>query len=813
MFKNYFKVAIRNIGRHKFYSILNILGLAVGITCCLLIVLYIQTELSYDKFYANSDNIYRLVNTNNMGGKIDVYCNAPRPISPTMKEIYPEIKTYTRACGVGGLYTHRANLYYEQNAIITNKIFSVDSTFFDVFSNEFLYGTQEEALAHNQSIVLSEGLANRIFGHADVVGETVSIENVVDYTVSAIIKDHPGKTHFEYEALIPWNGPFGAYRQGEENVWYGWQVYHYFLLEDGVDPLDLDVKFPEFFTSYMKERYDQINGTSRLSLQSIKSIRLHSNLVWEMYPNGDIIYIYVFSIIGFFLLLIACINYMNLATARSARRSREVGLRKVFGSNRGSLIKQFLMESILMSTGAAAISLVLAELLLPVFNEITSLNVNTTIITNPGFLFGTLGLGIVIGFLAGVYPAFFLSHFRPIHTLKSESVKGVQGALFRKVLIIIQFSISIAMIIGTLVVIKQLMYSKNKDLGFNKEYLMAINVPNREVEQQMQSLKQELVTHIGVVSTAASFNMPGTTFNRSPRRVETNEGDFQQMSCQFMQIDFDYLETMQMEVVQGRNFNREIENTWVQSVMLNEAAVRKFGLDEPLGKRVVAFQDSLNNDVFVEIVGVVKDFHANSMREEIYPVMIWLITDDMQYRYRENLRLFVRIKSENYRETIEFITEIWNRFSPEEPIRFTFVDDQLNQLYLAEEKLIVLFCYFTFITIFIACLGLFGLAAFTSEQRTKEIGVRKVMGASVIQIIALLSRDFTKLVGISCLISCPIAYLAMNQWLRNFAYRTNISIWIFFVSGGLALLIALITVSVQTLKSAQSNPVDALKYE
>ncbi|MCK5050609.1 MAG: ABC transporter permease [Candidatus Cloacimonetes bacterium] len=810
MLKNYFTVAVRNISRQKFYSILNILGLAVGITCCLLIILYIQTELSYDKFYDNADNIYRLVNTNDMGGKIDKYCNAPRPISPTMKEIYPEILESTRVCGVNGLFTHTANLYYEENAIITDQIFAVDSTFFDVFSNEFIEGSAEEAFSQQNAIIISESLAKRIFGDEDPFQKTISIENTFDLVVTAVIKDNPGRTHFPYEALVPW---IGAYRQGEENVWYGWQVYHYFLLKDGADPADMEAKFPEFFETYMKETYDRINGHSTLSLQSIKSIRLHSNLVWEMYPNGDIIYIYVFSIIAVFLLLIACINYMNLATARSARRSREVGLRKVFGSNRGSLIRQFLLESILMATGAAAISLVLAELLLPIFNDITSLNVKMNLFTNPEYIIGTLLLGIGIGFIAGIYPAFFLSHFQPVHTLKSESVKGAQGALFRKVLIIIQFTISIAMIIGTLIVIKQLMYSKNKDLGFNKEYLMAINVQNPEIEQQMQSFKQELISHQGIISAAASFNMPGTTFNRSPVRAETNEGDIQQMSCQFMQIDFDYIDAMQMEIVEGRNFSRDIENSWVQSVMVNEAAVRKFGWNEPLGKRVIAFTDSLGNDNFAEIVGVVKDFHANSMRQEIHPILIWLITDDMQFRYRENLRVFVRIKGSNYRNTIDYITEVWNQFSPDEPISFIFVDDQLNQLYITEEKLIVLFSYFTFITIFIASLGLFGLAAFTSEQRTKEIGVRKVMGASVLQIITLLSKDFTKLVLLSCLIACPLAYFAMSKWLQNFAYRTNISLWVFFVSGGLALIIALITVSVQTIKTASANPVESLKYE
>ncbi|MCF7792845.1 MAG: ABC transporter permease [Candidatus Cloacimonetes bacterium] len=813
MFKNYFKIALRNIGRQKFYSILNILGLAIGITCSLLIFLYIQTELSYDKFWHKADNIYRLTNENDMGGKIDKYCNAPRPISPAMSEIYPEIKAYTRVCGVNGLYTHTANLFLEQQSITTNKIFAVDSTFFDVFQNQFLYGTEETAFSEQLSIILTESLAERIFGRSDVVGETLSIENAVDVVVSAVISDLPGKTHFEYEALVPWRGGFGAYRQGEENVWYGWQVYQYFLLEDGVDPDELVAKFPDFVEENMKETYDRLNGTSVLGLQPIKSIRLHSDLVWEMYPNSDIIYIYVFSIIAIFLLLIACINYMNLATARSARRSREVGLRKVFGSNRGSLIKQFLMESIIMAVCAAAISLVLAELLLPVFNQITSLDISLNLISNPEYLIGTLLIGLLVGFLAGIYPAFFLSHFKPVNTLKAENTKGTQGSLFRKILIIIQFSISIALIIGTLIVIKQLHYAKNKDLGFNKDYLMAIDVGNPQMYPQIQAFKQELANESNVISAAASFNMPGTTFNRSPVRMETEEGDIQQMSSQFMQIDFEYLETMQMTLKEGRNFSREIENSWAQSVLVNEEAVRKFGWVNPIGKRIVAFTDSLGNDNFAEVVGVVKDFHANSLRQQIYPVIIWLITDDMQFRYRERLRVFVRIKSEGYRKTIDRISEIWSEFSPDEPIQFSFVDDQLNQLYQGEEKLIILFSYFTFITIFIACLGLFGLAAFTAEQRTKEIGIRKVLGCSVLQIVSLLSKDFTKLVGVSFLIACPVSYFVMKGWLQNFAYRASMSLWIFIASGILALLIALITVSVQTLKSATSNPVKALQYE
>ena len=807
MFKNYLIIAARNILRQRFYSILNILGLAVGITCTLLIVLYIRTELSYDDFYDNSDRIYRLNNENNIGGKIDKYCNAPRPISPKMKEIYPEIEATTRVCGVNGLYTHSANLYYEENAIQTNNIFAVDSTFFDVFHNEFIEGSAQEAFSQSNAIIISESLAKRIFGEDDPYQKTISIENAFDVIVTAVFKDHPGRTHFPYDALVPW---IGAYRSGEENVWYGWQVYHYFLLKEGTDPNDIEAKLPEFYETYMKEALERLDGHSTLSLQPLKSIRLHSDLVWEMYPNGDITYIYVFSIIAIFLLLIACINYMNLATARSARRSREVGLRKVFGSNRKSLIIQFLFESIIMALGAAIASLMLAELLLPVYNNITSLDVDTNLITKPEYLVGTLLLGLFVGIIAGIYPAFFLSHFKPVKILKSETVKGVQGTFFRKILIIIQFTISIVMIIGTLIVIKQLMFTKKKDLGFNKDFLMVVNA---KIEQPIQTLKQEISSHQGVVSLSASFNMPGTTFNRSPVRAETNEGDIKQMSSQFMQIDYDYLPTLEMEIIEGRNFSRELDKTWYNSVLVNEKAVQKFGWDMPVGKKVVAFTDSLGNDTFATIVGVVKDFHFSSLKQQVHPVIIWLITDDMNFRYRENLRLFIRIKPENYRSTIEHINEVWNKLCTDEPIRSVFVDDQLNRLYLAEEKLITLFGYFTFITIFIACLGLFGLAAFTAEQRTKEIGIRKVLGASIIQIISLFTKNFSKLVAVSFILACPISYYVMKSWLQHFAYRTTLNIWIFIFSGVLALVIALITVSVQTLKVATSNPAEALKYE
>ncbi|MCF7910899.1 MAG: ABC transporter permease [Candidatus Cloacimonetes bacterium] len=810
MWLNYLKIAYRNITRQKFYSLLNIAGLAISITCCILIGLYIKEEASYDKFQVDGEQIYRLCNRNNMGGKIDTYCNAPRPITPQMKEIYPEIEAVTRVVGINGLYTHTANLSYEQNMIESKKIFAVDSTFFNVFATEFIAGTPKDALTGEIGIVISESLAGKLFGEEEAFGKTLFVGERFPITVKGVFKDQPGRSHFEYEALLPWAA---AYRPGEETAWYGWQVYQYLKLHKGTDATALQAKFPQFFTDYMKERYDTLDGTSHLFLQKMQDIHLKSDLTWEMVPNGSLNNLYILASIGLFLLIIACINYVNLATARSVRRAREVGLRKLFGSQRGLLIRQFLVESIIISLIASLFALVIAELLLPVFNSITMRDISLNLFSNQGLILVIIGVGIFVGILAGIYPALVMSNFTIVAAIKSRSDNGTGGMLLRKILIVMQFAISIALIIATLILIEQIKFARDIDLGFNKENVLAVTVRDTLVTRNLTVIKQELRDHPDIISAACSYDLPGTTFNRFPATVENNEGGFIQTSCQFMQVDYDFVSTMDMSITDGRNYQRDQEENGFGVIMVNETAVEKFGWDNPIGKRVRSHTDSAGVIFYQEVIGVVKDFHPNSVRQEISPIIIYLINDQLQSRTRGNLSLFIRIKGENLHQTMGDIKGIIQQYNPDDPFQYVFLDEHLNRMYEGEDRLIKLFSYFTGMIIFIACLGLFGLASFTAEKRRREIGIRKVLGATISQIVLLLSTEFSRWVLLANLIAWPLAWYFMSRWLENFAYRIQINPMNFLGAALAALVIALITVSFQAFRAATSNPVKSMRYE
>jgi putative ABC transport system permease protein len=797
--------------RKKFYSAINIIGLSIGIACSFLIFLFIQSELSYDKHYKNAENIYRLAVEYNMGGKIDRYCNIPRPIGPNLKAMYPEILEYTRLSGVNGLKTHKAIIEFEGNKFSCDKIFAADSTFFQVFNNEFIKGNPKDALVQPNSIILTESYAKSIFGSQEPFGKTIIIDNEYEMNVVAVIKDIPGKTHMEYEAIVPWNV---VYREGEENVWYGWHVYTYVKFPNNYDIAEFEAKFPEFYEKYMLETFERFDGTCKIILQPLKSIHLTSDLTWEAYPNGNIMNVYIFSIIAVFLLVIACINYMNLATARSAHRSREVGLRKIFGSYRSSLVWQFITESIIIALLATIVAIAIAEIALPLFNNLLINHVEINFIKNPVHILGLFGMAIFIGFFAGTYPAFYLSAFMPIRVIKGNLRKSNKGTSLRKILIVIQFSISIALIIGTLIVLQQIDFAKNKELGFNKENIMVISIKGSLVDKQIPIIKEEFLANPDITAIATSYNLPGIELNHTTVSAENDEGGFDPVGCQFMQIDYDFVDLLNMKIIEGRNFNREIDREFWNGMLINEAAARKFGWKENvLEKGISSSQDSDGNNIKINVLGIIKDFHVGSLHSLIQPIVIFLIPDDGDVFYRSHKQLFIRLKNENIFETVKHIRNEWSRIDPNNPIDYVFLDEKFDELYKAEEKLINLFSYFSFITVFIACLGLLGLASFTAEQRTKEIGIRKVLGASVSTIIILLSKEFTKWVLISNIIAWPIAFYAMNKWLQNFAYRIHIGLGIFILSGIIAMLIAIFTVSYQAFKAANANPIEALKYE
>jgi len=810
MFRNYLKIAFRNLMKKKFYSAINIVGLSIGITCSFLIYLFIQSELSYDKHYENADNIYRLGVEYNIGGKIDSYCNIPRPIAPNLKEMYPEIVEYTRLCGVNSLNIHKAVIEFEGNKHTSDKIFAADPSFFKVFSNEFIFGNPETALNQPNSIVLTESFAKKIFGNQEPFEKTVKIDNDYEMNVVAVIKDIPGKTHMEYEAIVPWNV---VYRKGEENVWYGWHVYTYVMFPDNYDITEFEVKFPEFYEKYMIETFERANGQCKIILQPLKSIYLTSDLTWEAYPNGNIMNIYIFSIIAVFLLVIACINYMNLATARSASRGREVGLRKVFGSFRSSLIWQFITESIIVTLLATLVAIGLAELALPIFNNllINTVEIN---LNNPMYILGLLGLAIFIGFIAGIYPAFYLSSFVPVKVIKGKLEKGLKSAFLRKILIVVQFSISTSLIIGTLIVLRQIDYAKNYELGFDKENIMVISIKDTLVDKQIQVIKEEFLSNPNITAVATSNNLPGIELNHTTVLAENNEGGFDPVGCQFMQIDYDFVDLLNMKIIEGRNFNRNKDSSIYDGILINEAAISKFGWRENVLEKGISFgEDSEGNLEKLNVLGVISNFHVGSLHNVIQPIVIFLVPDEGDVFYRRQKRLFIRLKNENILETVKQIRTEWSRIDPNNPIDYVFLDENYDKLYKAEEKLINLFSYFSFITVFIACLGLLGLASYTAEQRTKEIGTRKVMGASTSNIVILLSKEFTKWVLIANIIAWPVSFYAMSKWLQNFAYHIQIGFGVFILSGIFTLVIAIFTVSYQSFKVANSNPVKALKYE
>lgn len=810
MFKNFLLTSFRNISRQKSFTFINILGLAVGLACSFMIYLYITNELAYDTFYPQSENIYRLCITNNMGGKIDTYCNAPRPTSPTMKEIYPEVIEQARAVGVNGLYTHSAPVSYEKQTITTDQIFAVDSTFFSVFQNEFIHGNAENALNRPCSIVLTESFAHKFFGDENPLGKMLLLNNNTEMTITAVIKDHPAGTHFQYEALVPWSFSF---RQGEDNAWYGWHVYHYMLLDPKVSKSEFEAKLPEFFTTYMKETYDRINGSAEMFLQPLKSIHLHSNVTWEMYPNNDIVNIYIFASIALFLIVIASINYMNLSTARANRRSKEIAVRKIVGSHKSLLIIQFILESILIAFCAFMISIILIELFSPLMRSMLPDVVTFDSILSAGNIVLLLIVSLCVGALSGIYPALIIAGFSPMLVMKSNTNMSKRGFNPRKVLIFFQFTISIILIICTLVVVKQLSFARGIDLGFDKENVIFVTIRDPRIDQNSRTIRERLKNLPFVESASIAYNQPGTTFNRFPARIENDEAEFVQRSTQFMQIDYDFLETMKIGIVKGRNFDRGKDQFWWDNVLVNLALVEAIGWEEPLGKRYYAFDDSLGNPQYCTVVGVIDDFIPTSVRSQVFPILAFLVPDNAPDYYGGIKRLFIRYKQDQSPKVLEALRNMWIEYGSESPPEYHYLNENLNKLYQSETNLLKLFGYFTILAIFIACLGLMGLSSYSAEQKIREIGIRKVLGSSTDQVIVLLTRQFLVLVAGANLIAWPIAFFIMKKWLENFAYRTSLSLVLFLLSALIALIIALLTVIFHSYRAANINPAKALKYE
>ena len=785
MLKNYFKIALRNIKRHKGYSLINIVGLAVGMACCILILLWVQDELSYDRFHENADDIYRVIQDINFADHSTTWTITQGPLGPSLKEDFPEIINATRITDRGFRLTYDDKSFDEEVGL-------TDGSIFKMFTFPLVKGDPGAALSDPFSIVLTEEMAAKYFGSEDPIGKTIKADNKWDFQVTGVMKNVPRNSHLQFDFLIPF--VFGRELNYTVDNWGNSSFRTYVQLPKGIPAQDVISKI----SGYLFEK-PTIEKDARLNLQPLTRIHLYSNYEYDS-AHGDITYVTLFSIIAFFILLIACINFMNLATARSGNRAKEIGMRKVAGAHKVDIIRQFYGESILLAFIALFIAMILVWLLLPFFNNLAAKELSLDVTGNLSILMGLLCIVILTGIISGSYPAFFLSAFQPVIVLKGLRLSSSKGSLFRKILVVFQFSLTILLITCTIGVYNQLNYMRNKKLGYDKEHMIYFSMRG-DMREKFDTVKNELLQNPNILAVTASSNVPtyGYYFSNSLWRWEGQNPD-EETLIRGVLIDFDYFKTFGMEIVEGRSFSKEFPTDATEGIMVNEESVKAMGMESPIGKRL-----SLGDNNF-KIIGVVKNYHFRPLQQEIEPLILL-------YYPQYSRELFARLKSDQIPQTLGYIEDVWKRFAPGLPFDYRFLDEALDRLYRSEQRIGTLFRYFSILAILISCLGLLGLASFMAEQRTKEIGIRKVLGATASNIVALLSKEFTKWVIVANAFAWPIAYFALNKWLQSYAYKTNVALWSFILSGVIALLIALLTVSYQSVKAALTNPVDSLRYE
>ncbi len=801
MLKSYLKTTLRSIKKHIGYSLINIMGLAIGMACCILILFFVFDELSYDKFHENHDRIYRVTRQwFNEDGVVSLHLGqvAP-PIGPLLENDFPEIVHAVRIIGSGGLLVGR-----NDNFFLEPRFVFAEEDFFNVFSYEMIAGDPATALRDPMIVVITQEMAQKYFGSENPLGQSITVKSdpiKVDMTVSGVIKTMPHNSHFHADIL----GSFKTYEamvgEAEMRNWGRNNYNTYLLLEENYDISQLKNQLDPFIDRHMSQGMSE---RTKLFLQKLTDIHLYSHLDSEIEANSDITYVYIFSIIAVFVLLIACINFMNLATARSAGRAKEVGLRKVVGAQRSQLIRQFLGESTITAVISLLIAIVMVILILPKFNQFVGRSLSFNLGSNLVLVFLLFLFAISVGILSGIYPALFLSAFKPVRVLKGKLDIGKKGFSFRTVLVVFQFTISIVLIICVSVVSSQLSYMQTRNLGFEKEHVVVLP-SSPAIVKNLDSFKSRLLLNPSILSISAAKRVPsGRLLDSSGASVLSGETS-QPITFRIAQlrVDHDYIPTFKMEMAAGRNFSREIRTDSSQAFILNETAIRKIGWKTPEEAIDQGFGYGSRKG---QIVGVVKDFHFESLHQEISPIVMLLSSTSLT-------QISIRINSLNIPQTMAFLQDIWSEMRPEYPFSYYFIDENFDQLYRSEENLSRIFSYFAFLSIFIGCLGLFGLASYTAERRTKEIAVRKVLGASSGSLVLLLSKEFSKWVLLANVLAWPIGYIVMSRWLQDFAYRSGIGIGVFFLAGGLAWVIAFLTVSYQTIKASLADPVSALKYE
>jgi len=785
MIRNYTKIAWRNLRRHRGYSFINITGLAIGMACCMLILLWVQDEMSFDRYHKNADNICRVIQDINFSDHSTSWAINQGPLGPSLENDFPEIVDSCRMTG-RVVTINSGDMRYDE------VVGMVDQSLFSMFSFPLVGGNPESALSEPQSIVFSEDMAEKYFPDDNPIGKTVRIDNEFDFLVTGVMKNMPNNSHFRYDFLIPF--VFGRSWNYTVDSWGNSSFYTYVQIQDGIPAQEVIQKI----SGYLFDK-PTIEKDARLNLQPLKRIHLYSHYEYDR-AHGDIRYVRIFSLIAFFILLIACINFMNLTTARSANRAKEVGMRKVSGACRSDIIKQFYGETILFAVLAMLIAILLVLALLPLFNQLAAKELTFALFRNTWIWLGLAGVTLATGLISGSYPALYLSAFHPVRVLKGVLSSGARGAGFRKFLVVIQFSLTILLVVGTILIHRQIRFMQNQKLGYDKEHLVYMGMRG-DMRTDFDAVKGELLRNPNITGVTAASNPPtyGYYFSNSLWRWEGQSPD-EEILMRAVFADKDYFDVLGMEILAGEGFTRELPEQGEFYTVVNEEAVRVMGLENPVGQWLAIGENRGS------IIGVVKNFHFAPLKTKIEPLIII-------YSVPQSRTLFARIQPDSIASTIGFIEQVWKRFVPEYNFNYQFLDEALDSLYRAEQRIGSISQCFSLLAIFVSSLGLFGLASYMAEQRTKEVGVRKILGASVTSLVFLLSKEMTKWVLIANLIAWPVAYYLSGKWLQGFAYRIGIGLSPFVIATCLTLSVALLTVSYQSVRAARADPADALRYE
>jgi len=814
MLKNYFTIAFRNLRKQSFYSVINIAGLAIGIACCLVIVLYVLNELSYDRHHSKAERIYRVDNEILFSGNHLLLATTSAPMAAALEADYPEVEAAARFYRNGPFLVKRNIENFREE-----RIAHADNDILKIFDIPFVSGNPDNALTEPNTMIISELAAQKFFPNENALDQTLILDDRTSYKITGVFKNMPEESHFHLD-FIP---SLETEPMSKNQEWLSNNLNTYVLLREGASAADLQAKFPAMLEKYVTplvkmilgpeadmKSFNEAGNKLEWTLRPLTDIHLHSDLTAEFEPNSDITYVYLFGAVALFILVIACINFMNLSTARSSNRAKEVGMRKVMGSLRLHLVNQFLMESILLSLFSFMVALLLATLAMPWFNNLAGRELSIPW-NDPIFFLIVFGFSFLIGIFAGTYPAFFLSAFRPINVLKGNVSLGMKSGFIRSGLVVFQFATSIILLVGTFTVQRQLSFIQNKKIGFNKDQVIIIK-DAYAMGDQLQSFKNEVLKNSAITNGTISGFLPVSSSRNDnvfwPQGAQPTQDNM--VSLQVWSVDYDYIKTMGMNIIEGRNFSEQFSSD-SSAVILNESAVKMFGYQEnPLGMEVNTFGGGLDengrpNSMGFPVVGVVEDFHFESLKQNITPLALFL--------RRSRGAISFRFEAADTQEVIKSIEATWRSMAPGQPFQYSFLDEEFGDMYKSEQRLGQIFAVFAGLAIIVASLGLFALTSFTAEQRTKEIGIRKVLGASISSIVMLLSKEFGKLIIIAFVLSVPVAWYTVNWWLEGYMYKVEVGVFVYLLAGLVSFLIAWLTMGYQSIKAASSNPIEALRSE